>query len=76
MSSNRINITLGDMNLIQVDMLAELMGMSRSEYIGMLINKEYSIEEFHGNVSYDELHHRFDARLEERLKGNIKEPSR
>lgn len=76
MASNRINITLGDMNLIQVDMLAELMGISRSEYIGMLINKEYATEEFHGNVSYDELHRRFDERLKQRYQGNIKEPSR
>ena len=63
MAANRVNITLGDMQLIQVDMLAELNGMNRSEYIANLINREFGEEEHHGYLDYKEMHRKLDKRL-------------
>lgn len=63
MAANRINITLGDMQLVQVDMLAELNGMNRSEYIASLINREFGIEELHGHLDYREMHKQVDERI-------------
>lgn len=62
MAANRINITLGDMQLIQIDMLAELNGMNRSECIANLINTEFGKEEYFGHVDYKEMHARLDER--------------
>lgn len=66
MAANRINISLGDMQLVQVDMLAELNGMSRSEYIATLINREFGIEELHGHLDYREMHKQVDERVAQR----------
>ena len=68
MTTNRINITLGDMQLVQVDMLAELNGMNRSEYIASLINREYGIEELNGHLDYKELHAKVDERVSQKYE--------
>lgn len=66
MAVNRVNITLGDMQLIQVDMLAKLNGMNRSEFIARLINTEFAVEELNGRLDYKTLHKQLDERIAQR----------
>lgn len=71
MTTNIINISLGDMQLVQVDMLAELNGMNISDYIASLINREFGIEELNGYLDYKELHARVDERVSQKYESFI-----
>lgn len=62
MAKNRINISISDTQLVQLDMLAELNGMDRSAYLTMLINGEFAHEStIGGRIESSDMFDRLEA---------------